>query len=302
MRSFFYFVKEAFRNSRKNFGTTFGAVVTIFLSLLVIGVFVVGSIMVDLMLKSVESEISIRIYLSDDADMDDVDALKLQIASMPDVATVRYISKDEAREDFINSGNDPDIIGSLPSNPFPASLAIELVDPERVQDVVNQIFLYDTLLLVIDNPDYPEDDFRYGQGVIEKLFGFANAVRFVCLVLVALLIFVALVFINNTIRLAILARRKEIAIMRLVGASNAFVRGPFVMEGIIQATLGAGFAILVIWLLEKNLLSPATALLPFLKINYDSINIGLVYLLLLGVGLVIGLFGSVWAMRRYLKV
>jgi cell division transport system permease protein len=117
------------------------------------------------------------------------------------------------------------------------------------------------------------------------------------------LIFVALIFINNTIRLAILARRKEIAIMRLVGASNGFIRGPFLMEGALQALLGAGLAIGSISLLCNYLLQKMREeVFQWLPVDFAALNLWTIYLVLLGAGLVIGLFGSVWAMRRYLKV
>jgi cell division transport system permease protein len=115
-------------------------------------------------------------------------------------------------------------------------------------------------------------------------------------------VFVALIFINNTIRLAILARRKEIAIMRLVGASNAFIRGPFLMEGALQALIGAGLAIGSISIVSNYLLPQMQAIISFLPVDIETLNLWIIYVILLAVGLVIGLFGSVWAMRRYLKV
>jgi len=301
MRSFLYFIKEALGNSKKNFGTTFGGIVTIFLSLLVIGVFMVGSLVIDRIVRGVESEVNIQIFLHDDADEANVNALRNYIAAMPDVSAVTYVSKEEALEKF-KEMSDPEIAASLDDNPFPASLSIELKNPENVQDVVDDIMRQSVFLLVVETPDAPMKSLLYGKQVIDQLFAIANAIRLVCLVLVVMLIFVALVFINNTIRLAIMARRKEIAIMRLVGASNSFIRGPFAMEGVLQAIIGAALAILAIWQLAERLLPLINDLMPFLHVNYANMQLWTVYTMLLGVGLVIGLFGSIWAMRRYLKV
>jgi len=301
MRSLFYFIKEALRNSKKNFGTTFGAIITIFLSLLVIGVFMVGSLVVERIVQGVESEVSIQIFLRDDATEEDLDELMGYIRTLPDVATVTYISKEEAWEKF-REMSGAGIIEELDDNPLPASLSIELSNPAQVQVVVDEIKAQPTFLRVIGDPDKPEDSMKYGQEIIDQLFTFANTIRLVCIVLVVMLIFVALIFINNTIRLAILARRKEIAIMRLVGASNGFIRGPFIMEGAIQALIGAGLAILVIWLLSRNLLPQINDFMPFLGVGYESLQLWVVYAILLVVGLIIGLFGSMLAMRRYLKV
>ena len=301
MRSLLYFIKEALSNSKKNFGTTFGAMITIFLSLLVIGVFMMGSILVDRMMKGVESEVSIQIFLHDNATEQDVHELQSYINSLPDVASVVYVSKEEALEKF-KEMSDPEIVEQLEDNPLPASFSIELTDPENVQEVVDQITAQAVFVRVVETPDNPTNSLYYGQQIIGNLFAFANAIRIVCLVFVVMLIFVALVFINNTIRLAILARRKEIAIMRLVGASNGFIRGPFIMEGILQALIGAGLAILVINILSTNLIPQMNDMMPFLFVDYASIDYWPVYLLLLGIGIVIGLFGSTLAMRRYLKV
>ena len=301
MRSLFYFIKEALANSKKNFGTTFGAVVTIFLSLLVIGVFVVTSLVIDRVVKSIEAQVSISIFLADEASESDIKALANSIELMPGVASVAHVDKDRALEKFKEMVS-PSIAEQLDGNPLPASLEVDLSNPEQVQEVVDTIMASDLFGDVIDKPDNPDNSIRYGQQIVKQLFAVTDIIRIVCIVLVVMLIFVALVFINNTIRLAILARRKEIAIMRLVGASNGFIRGPFLMEGALQALIGAGLAIGCIHLLASQFLPQLTSLLSWLPIDYASMQLWLVYLLLVGVGLIIGLFGSAWAMRRYLRV
>jgi cell division transport system permease protein len=304
MRSLLYFIKEALGNSKKNFGTTFGAIVTIFLSLLVIGVFAVCSITIDNIIKHIESQVTIQVFLSDKAAEADVSALRSYISGLDEVSKVGYLSKDDALEVFKERLGNPEIIEQLDNNPLPASLTVELKDPEKVKDVVDLITAQQSFQRANSDPDDPSKSLSYGQNVVDKLFGVANTIRVVCLALVVMLIFVALVFINNTIRLAIMARRKEIAIMRLVGASNGFIRGPFVMEGVIQAMVGAGLAILSIWFLTTNLLamSDLTELFPWLTTDIANLPLWQVNILLIGIGLVIGLFGSAWAMRRYLKV
>ncbi len=301
MRSFFYFIKEALVNSKKNFGTTFGAIVTIFLSLLVIGVFMVTSLIIDKVVQSIESQVSISIFLADDADESGINALRTTIEAMPEVASVTYISKEQALEDYKESVN-AGIAEQLDTNPLPASFRIELSDPDQIEDVAARIQAETLYTQVVDNPEDPAESMKYGQQYVSRLFTVTDVIRVVCLILVVMLIFVALVFINNTIRLAIMARRKEIAIMRLVGASNGFIRGPFLMEGALQSLIGAGLAILCISLLASQFLPLLSSLLMWLPINYADLQLWQVYLLLLGVGLVIGLFGSALAMRRYLKV
>jgi cell division transport system permease protein len=302
MYSFFYFIKEALSNSKKNFGTTFGAVATIFLSLLVIGVFIVFSLIVDQVAKSVESQVSISIFLADEAKESDVNTLKGYAESLAPVSKVTYVDKETALERFKEMSSNTEIANQLDGNPLPASFEIELANPEKVQEVVDSIMAQAVYGQVIENPNDPTDSIRYGQQIVNQLFAFTDIIRLVCVALVVMLIFVALVFINNTIRLAILARRKEIAIMRLVGASNGFIRGPFLMEGALQAVIGAGLAVFCISLLASILLPQLSSFLTWLPIDAASMQLWRVYLLLLGAGLIIGLFGSAWAMRRYLKI
>ena len=142
----------------------------------------------------------------------------------------------------------------------------------------------------------------YGREEVGRLFQVTNYIRIAAIVVVALLTFIAFIFINNTIRLSITARRREIAIMRLVGASNGFIRGPFITEGVLQALLGSVLAIGVLEII-RNVGIPA--LQNSIKFVTFAIPIQMflaTYGALLLVGVVIGLFGSAIAMRRYLKV
>ena len=113
---------------------------------------------------------------------------------------------------------------------------------------------------------------------------------------------ISLVFLNNTIRLAILARRREISIMRLVGATNGFIRGPFLMEGALQALVGAILAIIVISIMRATLMPSLEHAVSFLPLSVDPSTYGLIYAVLIVAGIAIGMLGSAIAMRRYLKV
>ena len=126
--------------------------------------------------------------------------------------------------------------------------------------------------------------------------------RYIGVALIALLVFIALVFINNTIRLAILARSREISIMRLVGASNGFIRGPFLMEGALHALIGAGLAIVFLEILRRVALPQVSTALMWLPIALSSVTYARIYLTLVVAGLIIAAVGSMFAMRRYLKV
>ncbi|MCC6109151.1 MAG: permease-like cell division protein FtsX [Denitrobacterium sp.] len=304
MSSFAYFFSESLKGFARNLSTALGSIVTIFLSLLIIGVFLIGGLVVDNIVNSVEDKVSITAYVADDASQEDIDTVENYITGLDGVASIDFTTKDQALENFKNSmTSNPEIVDQLDGqNPLPASIDVQLSDAQMVETVAGEIESNETFQKIADNPDDPSDSLKYGQKTVDRLFTVTNYIRTIGVALVVLLIFIAFVFINNTIRLSILARRKEIAIMRLVGASNNFIRGPFLMEGALHAIIGAGLSIIVMEVLRRVALPQIQSSLPWLPINIPGSSFGIIYLMLLVSGLVIGLLGSALAMRRYLKV
>ncbi len=303
MSSFGYFLRESLQGFTRNLSTTLGSIITIFLSLLIIGVFLVAAVMVEGLVSSVEDEVTITAYVADDADQSDIDRVLDAVRNMSDVQNVTFTTKEQALENFSNSISNAEIIEQLDGqNPLPASIDVELSDPQMVESVASQLEGNSTYQRICENPEDVGDSIKYGQDTVERLFAVTNYVRYIGLALIVLLVFIALVFINNTIRLAILARRKEIAIMRLVGASNGFIRGPFLMEGAIHALIGSLFAVLIIQLLRMFAIPQLQNSLQFLSFDVPGLTYLLIYAALVVAGLLIGLLGSALAMRRYLKV
>ena len=296
-----YSVREAGYHFKRNFGSSFGAVITIFLSLFIIGVFAIASIMVNNVVGDVESRITIQAFLADDADQAAVDSLEARVAGWDGVDSVTYKNKDEALAEYrqtMVSANAADAVEALDGrNPIPASLVLKLTE-----SVANQIVSDDLFLTVCDAKDTPAASVQYGAETVEKLLSLTNSIRVVAAALVILLVFVAFVFINNTIRLSIMARSDEIGIMRLVGASNSFIRGPFLMEGIIQALMGFVVSLGVLEVFHRLVVPQLVASLKFLNFNIPEITYLWVYLMLLVLAVVIGVVGSLIAMNRYLKV
>ena len=301
MSSLVYFLKQSLQGFARNLSTTLGSIVTIFLSLLIIGLFMSGGVMIENIVESVEGEVSITAYIADDASEADIANMQKYIEGLDGVSGVTFTTKDEALEKFRNTPSNADIVDELGGNPLPASINIELSDPQLVQQVADDIAQSDLFNSIADEDD-PAQSLKYGQKTVERLFAFTNYVRYIGIALIVLLVFIALVFINNTIRLAILARRKEIAIMRLVGASNGFIRGPFLMEGALHAVIGAVLAVVCLELLRRLVLPGIQNSLTFLPMEVPTSTYLIIYLILLVAGLVIGLIGSALAMRRYLKV
>ncbi|MBR2522621.1 MAG: permease-like cell division protein FtsX [Coriobacteriales bacterium] len=304
MRNLGYFIKEAFVNFRRNLSTGMGAIITIFLSLLIIGVFAMMNIMINAIAESVEEKVNITAYIADDASDADVKATIGYVEGLEYVESVSFTTKDQALENFKNSmESNMDIVEQLDGeNPLPASIDINLSDPQQVETVANQLIAYDTFKTICDNPDDPSESVKYGQESVERLFSVTNIIRYVGLGMVLLLILVTLFFINNTIRLAILARQREISIMRLVGATKGFIRGPFVTESIIQAIIGTILAVGCLALIDIFLMPFLVGFISWLPVEITWFQFLIVSLGLLVIGLIIGLFGSALAMRKHLKV
>jgi len=280
-----------------------GAVITIYLSLLLVGLsFALGFVLTQVV-QSVEDKVTIQIFLKDGAESADVEELQQWLVSDPLVQSVNYTSKEEALEKFKEQmQSSPEIIEQLESNPLPASLDVELKEPRGVSAMAEKIKASDLFLTVADRPDNPEESLKYGQQVVDRLFAFTRVLRYIMIAFIGMLALVSLIFINNTIRLAIYARRKEIGIMRLVGASNWFIRTPFLMEGIFQSLIGATFAILTVVGLQAVVLPRLAEALPFLPVDLAGSAMVQIALVLIGAGMLIGLAGSGFALRRYLKV
>lgn len=311
--NFGYSIKEAFRHFFRNWTTSFGAVITIFLSLFIIGLFIIGSVLINSAIGTVEDQVTIQAYISDEASDEEVDGYREKLEDMDNVKNVEFVSKEEALEEYsssISSNADATLSALDGQNPLPRSFRIEMEDPSQVEAMADQIKADSDFRDIVDdaNPEVDDKDadvaenVRYGQEEVSRLFQLTNYIRIAAVVLVALLTFVAFIFINNTIRLSITARRREIAIMRLVGASNGFIRGPFITEGVLQAMIGALLSIGVLELF-RNLVVPKVAS----SISYMSFTVPMevyyaTYGALVLLGVIIGLFGSAIAMRRYLKV
>lgn len=301
-----YSFREVGQHFRRNWTTVLGAVVTIFLSLFTIGVFVLGSALINNMIGTVENEVTIQAYLSDDATDDQISAYADKVRGWDNVESVEIRSKEEALEQYqtqMSNRNASDAITALDGeNPLPASLVIKLDDPQQAEATATKIVGDSQFAQICDSKDNPSSDVNYGRETVEKLFSVTSYIRIGAVVLVALLTFVAFVFINNTISLAISARRREIGIMRLVGASNGFIRGPFILEGTLEAILGALLAIGVLVAGVNAVLPKLANSMQFLSFAIPTQTMVATAGALLALGVLIGLFGSAIAMRRYLKV
>jgi cell division transport system permease protein len=302
-----YFISETWSSFRRNWVMSLVAVSIIYISLLLVGAFFLMSSVINEMASSFESKVSIQVFLKDDAADTDVQALQAAIQQMPNVKSIAYVTKDQALAIFKErTKNTPQLVEQLRNNPLPASIEVALVSPREVQGVVDLIVKNPLTAKVVKTPanlGTPKDtDIRYGQNVVEALFAATGVVRLFALGFLILLLIVSLVLIGNTIRLAIYSRRREIGIMRLVGASNWFIRTPFLLEGVLQALIGSVLAILTLLAAQAVIVPWLQGNLKFIPVTIGGVTMAQLSALLILSGVVIGLLGSGSAIRRYLKV
>jgi cell division transport system permease protein len=289
-----FFLKEALGSLRRNYFMTIAALVTVFLSIVVLGGVLVFVYTTDALLSEVEQKVEITVYLKTDPDptQDQMDALETEIIGWKEVKSSVFISKQEAlerlKEDF---KDNPEILEGLTGNPLPASFEVALVDPKTVDSVAGRF-----------NGNSIVDEVRYGKEIADKLFTFTSQARNFLLGFIVLLGIVAVLLISNTIRLSIFARKREVEIMKLVGATNWFIRWPFIIEGVTVGLGGAILSAIVVLVLNSVLVGKVRDGLTFMTVPLDAVPNVVVALILLGVGVVIGALGSGIGLRRFLKV
>jgi cell division transport system permease protein len=219
-------------------------------------------------------------------------ALAADVAALPSVRSVTFVSKDEALAQFrerLRERGQVDLTGYLDRNPLPASLEVKLVDPQEYAPVVQ--LLQDRTRVV--------DDVVQVQQLVAELTTVTNVLRTGGIALLVLIGFVVLFIIVNTIRLAVVARREEIEIMRLVGASDAFIRWPFIFEGAFVGLLGAALTLVLIALASGPVTDFMYGFFRVLPLELGSLQRDMI-LLVVGTGLGVGVLGSWLSVRSYL--
>jgi cell division transport system permease protein len=299
-----FFLGEALGSMRRNWVMTMAAVITVFISTAILGVVLVTDRNLDRGATALKNRVTIEVFISDQASSPEVDALEAKIVTMSEVKSYEYVSKEEALVRFRERyGNR--IVSNLPINPLPASFEIQVRDADQV-DRVAQRFFDDT---TVDNDPGTHNGVQYAKETVRKMLGTINLVEKVMWVVTGIFAIAAILLISTTVRLSIFARRREIEIMRLVGATNWFIRWPFVLEGFVTGLAGAVLAALGVWGANWTIFNWINSSdLDYLSIDVyplwlqsGTYPLGLLLTLAI-LGALLGAVGSIFAMRRYLKV
>lgn len=288
-----YFIKETYKSIRRNGFMSFASISTVAVSLLVLGMFLMIFLNTNNLAQYLESQVQVSVYMQDSATDKELAAVKEKLTKMPGVVKVTQVSKQQALERFKKRlGDQEQLLNSLgKDNPFPNSFEVQVDSPERIKVLTPQLGQLPKV-----------ETAKFGQEVVEHLFQLTKILRFGGILLVVFLAMATLFIISNTIRLTVFARRKEVIIMKYVGATDWFIRWPFLLEGMTLGFFGAVVAFILINSIYYGLLERIHATLAFLPLLPTSPLLLYVDLFLLVAGTGIGALGSYISLRKFLRV
>jgi len=294
-RTFQRHARESFKSLFRNGWMTFASISAVTITLILVGVFFVIMMNLNKVATTIEENVEIRVHIDVAATKEERAALEEQIKSISEVSSIKFSPKEKELNNLIDSlGEDGDAFKLFEQdNPLNDVFVVKTKDPEDTIKVADKIEGFDHAAKV-----------KYGQGSVERLFKVTSVSRNVGIVLIIGLLFTAMFLISNTIKITIVARRREVEIMKLVGATNWFIRWPFFLEGMWLGILGSIIpiaAVSTIYYYAYQYLQPKLAT-NFIQILDFTPFVYQVSVLLIVMGAVIGVWGSVMSIRKFLRV
>lgn len=293
IRTWEYFIRETFVSLRRNNWMSFASVSTVALSLLILGLFLIIVLNLNNMASSLESQVQISVYLEDGLEDERIESIGAELKAMQGVEEVAYISKAEAMQRFKKRlGDQQSLLDALgDSNPLPNAYEVRLKQPELVKSAAETIGKFEGV-----------ESAKFGQDVVEQLFQLTKMIRIFGSIIILFLALATVFIISNTIRLTVFARRKEIGIMKYVGATDWFIRWPFLMEGMALGFLGAVVALVILRSSYGAFTRQIYETLTFLPLIPEYPFLTNISVLLIFVGTGIGALGSTISLKRFMKV
>lgn len=292
-----YFIRRAVRNMRQWPLLCTAAILTMAVALATVATFFLVVVNIEHLAQRWSKEIQVIAYLQQALPQNDIAETVKKLKQIPEVATVVYVSPEEALQRFRNRlGEDASLLEGISRDLLPASFELGLRAEFRHQSGIDKVVkqLEDSISI---------DDLRYGQDWLERFNSFVDMLRFVGMVLGGFLLFAALFIVSNTIKLTLYARRDELEIMALVGATMRFIKVPFLLEGALQGVLGGLLSLVFLavvfkFVIERSLqsfwLTPVDFQLLFLTVNQQ--------LALVTAGMMLGLLGSLTSLRKFVRI
>ena len=294
---FGYLIGEGFSNVFKNKKSTGASLMIMCAPMIIFGIFLILGENINHFVSEVESAQGIQVFINNDATQEQMDTLGEQIRALDGVSTVEFVSKEQALEQMKERfGEQQDLLdGYEENNIFPASYIVTMTDLTRSEEIQNQILTFENVKKITSRDE-----------TVSTLIDLANGIKIVTGVILALLIIISVFIIPNTIKLTVHARRKEISIMKYVGATNGFIRWPFIVEGMIIGIIASLISIVIVgvaynFIVQSMVSSEFMQVINMSLVSFNDMFSSIIFVyMLLGIG--IGAVGSVISMRKYLKV
>ena len=294
----FRHLREGAKGLVRNGWMTFASVSAVTVTLLLVGIFAMVMFNVNKISDNVEKDVEIQVFVERESDQAKIDAVGKKLELMPGVESVRYSSKEEELDRFKEQlGEGSQAYQSVEKdNPLHDRYIVKATSPNETETIANTVKKMENI-----------DSVEYGEDYVEKMFNFLEGVRIGGIILIVGLTFMAMFLISNTIKVTIFSRRREIEIMRLVGAKNGFIRAPFFIEGLLMGVLGALIPIAVVYFgyevtynaLQPQLVSLNASIFTLIPPGELSIQVSVI---LLALGAFIGVWGSTTSLGRFLKI
>jgi cell division transport system permease protein len=303
MSRLFFFIQEAFRALRRNAAPSMAAIVTTVTTVILLGVLIPVFQTTQAQSDEIRESLEFRVAIYDDATPTETTALEGELAAIPHVESVDLVTKAEALkelEDDLGKTKSEDLLAQLHDNPLPANFRIKADDAAYLDSVRAAV-----------TPPGPNGKPKPIAPIIQDVFErqqesqqieqVTSALKIVLTVITALLIVASLMLVGNTIRLSIYTRRREVEVMRLVGATRWFIRWPFMIEGVVVGFAGGLVAILILWLGKITIVDPLSSTFSFLAAQ-DNISFPALVAILFSAAVLVSAVGSGITLRRFLKV
>ena len=300
-------IKTGFINFWRNGFVSLASIIVLVITLFVIGSLIFMNAMLESSLGQIKDKVDVNVYFITEAQEEDILGVKASLEGLPEVTSVEYVSRDQALVSFRERHENDQIalqaLEELGENPLRASLRVKASDPSQYERIANFLEEDGEAVSAQGTPIISKVNFNENRAAIERLTEIIQSMEKFGLALTITLIVASILITFNTVRLAIFTARDEIAVMRLVGASHAYIRGPFVFEGIMYGVVAAIITLVIFYPLTLWL-GPSTESF-FGNINifsYYTANFGSIFLTILASGIVLGAVSSFLAVKKYLKL
>ncbi len=294
-------VRSGFIGFWRNAYVSLASIFVMTVALFVIGTTLLVDQLLTASLNNIQSRVDINVYFTTDAPMEEVQSLQATLEDLPEVASVALTSREESLEQYreANRGDEVAIqaLEELEENPFGASLAIQAEETAQYAGVAEFLETQSDLEPVIDHVNFQDNE-----EAITRLTNIINAVEQATFFIMLILVVASVLITFNTIRLAIYTTRDEIGVMRLVGASNMYIRGPFMLQGVMYGLVAGIIALLILYPMVLWLGPKTEAFFEFNVLDYFVSDFPVIFGIIVGIGVVLGLLSSILAVARYLRI